>query len=229
MATRREPARHEGVDTDSPFLLLPAPQAAPVVSDAKSTAVLPEQASAPDASPPAVMRKATMAKEMPARKPISTFIRTSAPAPTAVPASAPLPVIMPAAAPIEVASRSTHADSNNAAALRDLRNAKIDAAEAALGHGDEAAAMDILTPLAEAGAPRAQVLLGRIEEGSKGRKKNDFAAFVWYSIAARSGEPRAQVLRDTVAGRLQPAEIRQAEKVVDSWKPRADLAGSTTN
>jgi hypothetical protein len=41
-------------------------------------------------------------------------------------------------------------------------------------------------------------------------------------MAARGGEPGAQAMKERVAARLQPAEIRQAEKLVEHWKPRPE-------
>ena len=113
---------------------------------------------------------------------------------------------------------------NRDAQARSLRNEQIDAAEAALRRGDHAAATQLLVPWAEAGVPRAQVLLGRVKEGRPGREQSNFEAYVWYAIAARRGDAAAAAERDKVAARLQPAEIRQAEHTVEHWRPRQEAA-----
>ncbi|MGZ5217483.1 MAG: hypothetical protein ACXWKD_15405, partial [Caldimonas sp.] len=95
---------------------------------------------------------------------------------------------------------------------------------AALRRGEPAAAAKILAPLAAAGVAKAQTLLGRSQEARAGGQRNDFEAYVWYGIAARSGEPGAQGLKDKVAAKLQPAEIRQADRIVEGWKPRVEAA-----
>jgi TPR repeat protein len=105
---------------------------------------------------------------------------------------------------------------------RRLRDEQLDAGEAALRRGDLGAAAQILGPWASAGVPRAQALLGRAQEARSGGQRSDFEAYVWYSMAARGGEPGAQAMKDQVAARLQPAEIRQAEKIIEHWKPRAE-------
>ena len=69
-------------------------------------------------------------------------------------------------------------------------------------------------------------MLGRVHEARAGRQPNYFEAYVWYSMAARGGEPGAASLKDKVAAKLQPAEIRQAEQIVERWKPHADVTGS---
>ncbi len=134
---------------------------------------------------------------------------------------------MPAAAaslPIAVAVLG-----RDIAAANKLRDDKLNAAEAALWRGDAATAADILAPMAAAGVPRAQAMLGRAQEVRSGQQQSDFEAYVWYSLAARGGETSALALRDKVAAKLQPAEIRQAEQVIARWKPRAESKASTNH
>ncbi|MDI4666039.1 sel1 repeat family protein [Xanthobacter autotrophicus] len=60
--------------------------------------------------------------------------------------------------------------------------------------GDYEAAAAELTPLAWAGDPRAQGLLGFLYEYGKGVPQNFVAAASWYSCAAEQGEATAQYL-----------------------------------
>jgi len=106
------------------------------------------------------------------------------------------------------------------------RDEQLDAAEAALRAGDAARAAQLAEPWADAGVARAQTLFGRVQEARAKEQRNDFQAYLWYSMAARRGEPAAQALKDKVAGRMQPAEIRQAEKLIDVWKPRPEPAAA---
>jgi len=110
---------------------------------------------------------------------------------------------------------------------RSVRDEQLAAAEDAWRRGDQAAAAELLAPLATAGVPRAQAMLGRVHEARAGQQPNYFEAYVWFSIAARGGEPGAASLKDKVASKLQPAEIRQAEQIVERWKPRAEATGGT--
>ena len=164
----------------------------------------------------------------------STAPLASTPAPARAPAPSPEPgpptpavpaptaALAPAASPpsAEAAALATQAVPSDNSALRRARDEKLDAAEAALRRGDHATAAEMLAPWAAAGVPRAQALLGRTQEGRSGRQQNDFEAYVWYGVAARAGEPGAQTMKDKVAAKLQPAEIRQAEQLIERWKPR---------
>ena len=105
------------------------------------------------------------------------------------------------------------------------RDDQLDAGDAALRRGDATGAAEIAAPWAAAGVARAQALLGRAQEARSKEQHSDFEAYVWYSIAARAAN-RAQALKDKVAGRLQPAEIRQAEQIIERWKPRPEAAPS---
>jgi hypothetical protein len=96
-------------------------------------------------------------------------------------------------------------------------------AEAALARGEVAAAVMLLTPWAEAGLVRAQMLLAGAQE-RRPRPGSLFSAYVWYGIAARLGEASASAMRDRVATRLQPAEIQQANSVIEGWQPGPEPA-----
>jgi serine/threonine protein kinase len=105
---------------------------------------------------------------------------------------------------------------------RSDRDDQIDAAAAALRRGDPAAAARLLAPWAASGVTRAQLLLGRAQELRVDRQHSDNEAYMWYAAAARGGDPDAPALRDAVATRLQPAEIRQANRAVDQLPSRID-------
>lgn len=193
----------------APAALVTAPVAAP-----KIAAALPPANRSPEPresrvqplqpAPRVVALPAQIAALLPA--PVSTELAPPTPAPMAL-ASA--PVVTARAVPDDATPRSA-------------RNEQIDAAEAAMGRGDHAAAAQQLAPLAAAGVARAQALLGRVQEARAGTQRNDFEAYIWYGLAARGGQAGAQAMKDKVATKLQPAEIRQADQIVERWRPQAE-------
>ena len=194
----------------SPRLVTPTAPTAPAVHD--------DVAKAPPAATP---DPPTTARPTPTALPEA--------ASPAVPVAALEPPLPSPASPVAVAttalvpSPSTTRDD----APRRLRDEQFAAAEDAWRRGDQAAAVELLKPLAAVGISRAQAMLARAHEAHTGRQPNYFEAYVWYSIAARGGEPGAASLKDKVAAKLQPAEIQQAERVVERWKPHADVTVST--
>ena len=98
------------------------------------------------------------------------------------------------------------------------RDSQIADAERAMRRGDVSAATRILIPLATAGVGRAQALLARAQELRPVGQRSEIEAYIWYSLADRSGEPGAAVAREKLVGRLLPAERRQADQIVDRWK-----------
>ena len=210
-----------------PAVAPPASAAASIASKVAALVANAADRSAPrdaraTARPSAVAPAPPLPREVPAA---STTLATSA---APVVASEPVPALAPPAAPVASAAAAPAAPSAVAAAHRSLDD-QLDAADAALRGGDLAAATRMLTPLATAGIPRAQALLGRVKEAGRDQQRNAFEAYVWYSMAARNGEPGAQALRDRIAGTLQPAEIRQADQLIERWKPHHETTEGATN
>ena len=92
--------------------------------------------------------------------------------------------------------------------------------EGALARRDYAGALELFTPLAKDGNTRAQVRLAEMYASGYGVKQNTIQSYIWYSLAARGGNTSAAAGRDRMAARLQPVEITQADKVVDSMRAR---------
>lgn len=92
--------------------------------------------------------------------------------------------------------------------------------EGALARRDYSGALELLTPLAKDGNTRAQVRLAEMYASGQGVRQNTIQSYIWYSLAARGGNTSAVAGRDRMAARLQPAEITQADKVVDSMRAR---------
>jgi TPR repeat protein len=70
--------------------------------------------------------------------------------------------------------------------------ADLGALRAAWQAGEHAAVALGLTPLAESGDPRAQLLLGHLRETGRSGTQDYAAALYWYRLAADQGIPEAQ-------------------------------------
>ena len=66
------------------------------------------------------------------------------------------------------------------------------------------------------GDAEAQLRLGDLYASGHGVPQNSFRAYVWYGVAARSGNASAREKQARVASLLQPAEIQQADRLIDS-------------
>ena len=97
---------------------------------------------------------------------------------------------------------------------------KLARGESALARGDFPAALEILRPLAQSGNSRAQDRLGEMYAGGFGVAKNFNQAYIWYSLAAQGGSTTAPAKRDRAARELQPAEIQQANMLIQNWRPQ---------
>jgi hypothetical protein len=43
---------------------------------------------------------------------------------------------------------------------------------------------------------------------------------MWYSLAAKQGDPRGKKLRARLARKMTPAQIAEAWKLAEKWRPR---------
>lgn len=82
---------------------------------------------------------------------------------------------------------------NGMSAGRTRGTASVEAGMRAYGDGDFAQAARLWTPLARAGDPRAQYMLGYMAENGQGRPWSNHDAAAWYRLAANQGYPQAQV------------------------------------
>jgi len=93
------------------------------------------------------------------------------------------------------------------------------AANEALRLGDNAEADRLARLLANRGNARAMELVGRIAEEGRGTVPNALQAYIWYSRALRHGQVSARPSAERVKRLLQPAEIAQADAIVQNWRP----------
>jgi serine/threonine protein kinase len=97
---------------------------------------------------------------------------------------------------------------------------QIKRGEAALARREYEKALEILRPLAQGGNARAQDRLAAMYAGGIGVPRNNNQAYIWYSLAAQGGSATSSAERDRIAKLLQPAEVQQADNVVQNWRPR---------
>jgi len=81
---------------------------------------------------------------------------------------------------------------------------------------DDAEARAWYQKAATQGDADAQAKLGDLYASGRGVPQSSFQAYVWYGAAARSGNAAARDKQARIATVLQPAEIRQADRLIDS-------------
>jgi len=120
----------------------------------------------------------------------------------------------------------------------------------AVVRGDYATALQLLRPLAEKGDPEAQINLGNMYFDGNGVPQDNGESVKWYLLAADQGSADAQIAlgflyeygeavpqdyvqahkwfdlagsglyRDTLAAKMTPAQIAEAQKLAREWKPK---------
>jgi serine/threonine protein kinase len=66
------------------------------------------------------------------------------------------------------------------------------------------------------GENEARIRLGDMYASGRGVPQSNFQAYVWYGVAARQGNPAAKASQERVGAAMQPMEIRQAGKLIES-------------
>jgi TPR repeat protein len=120
----------------------------------------------------------------------------------------------------------------------------------AVDRGDYATALRLLQPLAEKGDPEAQINLGNMYFDGNGVPQDNAESVKWYLLAAGQGSADAQIAlgflyeygeavpqdyvqahkwfdlagsglyRDTLAAKMTPAQIAEAQKLAREWRPK---------
>ena len=81
---------------------------------------------------------------------------------------------------------------------------------------NETEASRLFHKAAERGENEARLRLGDMYATGRGVPQSNFQAYVWYGAAARAGNAAAKASQERVGATLQPMEIRQAGKVIES-------------
>jgi len=87
---------------------------------------------------------------------------------------------------------------------------------AAYNRGDYVPAIRLFRPLAEAGNPKAQSVIGAMYRKGEGVAKSSARAFMWFSLAARRGDARAKAELQEVSRDMTPTEMSQAREVMQA-------------
>ena len=85
---------------------------------------------------------------------------------------------------------------------------------------DDAAAAGWYRKAADQGDSEAQLSLGHIYAEGRGVSRSANQAYIWYSLAARAGIAAAEAPRKKILAQLQPAEIAQANRVIEIAQAR---------
>jgi localization factor PodJL len=85
---------------------------------------------------------------------------------------------------------------------------------------DYAVASKWFTGAAERGLADSQYNLGVLYETGLGVPRDSKQAFVWLSLAARSGDKEAAKRRDIIRASLSPQDARDAERLVSIWQAK---------
>ena len=73
---------------------------------------------------------------------------------------------------------------------------------------------------ADQGEALAQTKMAVMYDEGQGVPKNIVQAYKWYSLAATNGDKPASLLRDSLANQMTPAQIAEAQKLAQEWKPK---------
>lgn len=79
---------------------------------------------------------------------------------------------------------------------------------------------------AELGYAKAQYHIGNMYKSGQGVAENKVLAYMWFSVAvSRSYYPenrKASMARNSLAARMTPSEIAEAQRLSQAWKPRKE-------
>lgn len=75
-----------------------------------------------------------------------------------------------------------------------------------------------LAPLAQAGDPRSQKLVGFMFRDGQGVPQDFVQAHLWLNLAAASGDGEAATARDELTQRMDRAQIAEAQRLAASWQ-----------
>ena len=92
-----------------------------------------------------------------------------------------------------------------------------------LGQGvsqDSAQAVSWYRKAADQGDATAQYFLGTMYDNGQGVPQDYVQAHKWYNLAGGKGYADAAKARDLVAAKMTPAQIAEAQKLAQEWKPK---------
>jgi hypothetical protein len=102
--------------------------------------------------------------------------------------------------------------------------ASVASGEAAFESGDYRRAFAEWREAAEAGDPQAQLRLGELYEKGLGTPQHFVRAHLYFNLAGAAGLEQARAARDTVAERMSPEMVAQAQLLASDWQPSNSMA-----
>ena len=87
---------------------------------------------------------------------------------------------------------------------------------AAYNRGDYVPAIRLFRPLAQAGNPKAQSVIGAMYRKGQGVAKSSARAFVWFSLASKRGDAKAKAELREVSLDMTQAELSQARQMMQA-------------
>ena len=85
---------------------------------------------------------------------------------------------------------------------------------AAYNRGDYVPAIQVFRGMARAGNAKAQGMLGAMYQRGQGVAKSSSHAFMWLSLAASRGDPRARAELKTVSATMTPEDLSRAREMM---------------
>jgi peptidoglycan hydrolase-like protein with peptidoglycan-binding domain len=79
---------------------------------------------------------------------------------------------------------------------------------------------------ADAGNSLAQFMMGRLYAEGRGVVEDNMAAYMWYDLAASSGNSHAIAARDSVAAQLDADELDRAQELAAQWRANRPVSGN---
>ncbi|MEK7764447.1 MAG: tetratricopeptide repeat protein, partial [Nitrospirota bacterium] len=73
---------------------------------------------------------------------------------------------------------------------------------------------------ADQGEALAQTKIAIMYDDGQGVRRNIVQAYKWYSLAATNGDKPATLLLKSIADKMTPAQIAEAQKLAREWKPK---------
>jgi hypothetical protein len=74
---------------------------------------------------------------------------------------------------------------------------------------------------AEQAYPEGQAALGELYEEGRGVPQDYVQAYMWFNLAAVSGNADIIEKRDSIVTKMTPAQVAEAQRLARDWKPRA--------
>lgn len=84
---------------------------------------------------------------------------------------------------------------------------------------DYVEALRLLRLAADQGHADAQFMVGGMYANGQGTPRDLVEGYKWISLSAASGNQPAAQTRQTILGRMSPAQIAEGDRLVAAWRP----------